>query len=237
MADSNHQEIVGPDWIDDVHANYDSVFKDAVSIYKDKALDFFELPGDMKTGEPLRTEKKEIRVDTEFSDLTFRLSDGRGLHLEEEVDLSMDDLMRFGGYHMDLARHYKCEFVTVIFVKNEPKHTKLDMGMLKFEPHVVDCSGRDADKTLEALKEKLRNGEPINELEAIYLPLFKSSKYKPEYLLHESIMLIRQMKEIDEDQKLKMIALALVVSNKVVSKAELNQLWKVARMTTPTLGG
>ena len=38
------------------------------------------------------------------------------------------------------------------------------------------------------------------------------------------------MKTIDEDKKLKMTALALMVSNKVVSKDELNKIWEVAKM-------
>ena len=216
--------------LDNAYANYDAVFKDAVTLFSDKALDFFGLPGDMKILEPLRSEKKEVRVETEFSDLTFRLSDGRGLHAEEEVDLSKDDLLRFCGYHVDLARVYKCEFITVIFVKNLTDNTKLDMGMLKFEPHVIDCGAHDADKILEALKSKVQNGDPINELEVIYLPLFKSAKHSPEYLLQEAVMLVKQLKDMDEDRKLKMIALALMVSNKFVDKEKLSKIWEVAKM-------
>ena len=78
MTDSNAQVNSKSALIDDAYANYDAVFKDAISFYKGKTLDFFGIPGDMKILEPLRTEKKEVRVDTEFSDLTFRISDGRG---------------------------------------------------------------------------------------------------------------------------------------------------------------
>ena len=123
--------------------------------------------------------------------------------------------MRFCGYHVDLVREYQCEFITVIFVKNAPENTRLDMGMLKFEPHIVDCSKHNADQILERLKENAQKGEPINELEVIYLPLFRSDIYKPEDLLQESVKIIRQLKELKEDQKLKMIALALMVSNKI----------------------
>ena len=139
MQDADPQATAESFGIDGIYANYDAVFKDAMSFYKDRALDFFGLPEDMKIQEPLRTEKKEVRVETEFSDFTFRLSDGRGLHAEEEVDLSRDDLLR------------------------------------------------------------------------------------------EAVLLIRQMPGENEDRKLKMIALALVVSNKVVSKEELNKIWQEVR--------
>ena len=80
MNPQNAKDNAGSSQIEDVYANYDAVFKDAVTLFSDKALDFFGLPGDTKIQEPLRTEHKEVRVDAEFSDLTFSLSDGRGLH-------------------------------------------------------------------------------------------------------------------------------------------------------------
>ena len=76
----------------------------------------------------------------------------------------------------------------------------------------------------------MKNGTPVNELEAIYLPMFKSTTHGPEALLHESVMLIRQLDYLSEEQRLKIIALALMVSNKIVSKEELSKLWEVAKM-------
>ena len=104
------------------------------------------------------------------------------------------------------------------------------VGMLKFEPHIVDCNAHDADDMLDALKRKVQNGEPVNELEIIYLPLFKSVKHSPEYLLQEAVILVRQLKEMDEDRKLKIVALALMVSNKFVDNEKLNKIWEVAKM-------
>ena len=216
--------------IEDVHDNYDAAFKDAVSVFKDKALGFFGLSDDLLIGEPLRTEKKEVRVETEFSDLTFRLSDGRGFHAEEQVDLSKDDLLRFCGYHVDLVREYGCDFLTVVFVKNPVRDVVLDLSMLRFTPRVVDCSKIDGDEKLADLKEKLQRGEPLNELEVIYLPLFKSSQLSPEGLLRESALIIRQMRTKDEGQRLKMVALALMVSDKLVSKEILEDIWREIRM-------
>ena len=80
MEETNMPEDSESGKVDCAHANYDAVFKDAMTLFKGKALDFFGLPGDMRINESLRTEKKEVRVATEFSDLTFRLSDGRGFH-------------------------------------------------------------------------------------------------------------------------------------------------------------
>ena len=100
------------DKIGDIHDNYDSVFKDAMVLYKDKSMEFFKMDGAIKITDPLRTESKEIRVSTEFSDLVFGLSNNKGLHLEEETDISRDDLLRFWGYNISLIlmSEKKCTF-------------------------------------------------------------------------------------------------------------------------------
>ena len=134
-----------PSRIEDVHNNYDTVLKDSISLFRDKAIDFYGLDQDVRILEPLRTEKAEVTVDVEYSDLTFQLSNGKGLHLEVEATLSHDDLLRFCGYHVDLTREYKREFITVIFTKISKKRPSINHGMLKFKPHVIRHKDYDAD--------------------------------------------------------------------------------------------
>ena len=174
---------MGKDVINDIWQNYDAVFKDALTMFKDKSLDFFGLPKDVKILEPLKTETKEITVKSEFADLTFKTSNGKGLHFESEAALSKDDLFRFCLYHVDFIRTYGFDFMTVIFVKDAHRQTALDYDMLKFTPIIIDCCNYDGDKILQKLKEQVSKGEELNELELIYLPLFKSEKYNPGELL------------------------------------------------------
>jgi hypothetical protein len=220
---------VKPSIIEDVWQNYDSVFKDAVSMFKDKSLDFFGLPKDITIAEPLKTETKEIVVKSEFADLTFRLSNGKGLHLESEAALSEDDLFRFCHYHIDLVRAYRVDFTTVIFVKEPHGQESLEYEMLTFKPVVVNCAGYDADAILAKLKEQAAKGEALNELELIYLPLFRSARYSPAELLTESIRLISGAKMAD-NAKLKISALALVLSNKLVDAGKLEEIWRELKM-------
>ncbi|MDR2855420.1 MAG: hypothetical protein LBV40_04620, partial [Methanomicrobiales archaeon] len=86
--------------VKDVHTNYDQVFKEALTLFKDKTLDFLGLHGIAPIAEPLRTENVEVSIRSEFADLTFALQDGRGIHFEEEVQLSKDDMMRIAGYSL-----------------------------------------------------------------------------------------------------------------------------------------
>ena len=211
--------------IDDIWQNYDTVFKDAVSMFKDKSLDFFGLPKDITILEPLKTETKEITVKSEFADLTFKLSNGKGLHFESETALSKDDLFRFCEYHIDLIRTYGFDFKTVIFVKDSHSQESLNYEMLMFTPIVINCGEYNADLILSNLKEQAVKGEKLNELEVIYLPLFKSERYNPEELLMESIRLINAA-QIDNNQKRKISALTIVLSNKLVDANKLEELWR-----------
>ena len=215
--------------IDDIWQNYDAVLKDAVTMFKDKSLDFFGLPKEITVTEPLKTETKEIEVKSEFADLTFKLSNGKGLHLESEAALSVEDMFRFCRYHINLIQTYGFDFTTVILVKDAHNIKSLDYKMLKFTPLIVNCREYDGDSILAKLKEQVEKGEEINELEVIYLPLFGSEKYTVVELLMESLHLINAS-NMEERQKLKVSALTLVLSNKIVDKDVLEELWRRIKM-------
>ena len=212
-----------------IHKNYDYVFKEALSIYKDKALDFLGLTGIAPITEPLRTETVEIEIKSEFRDLTFGTADGRGLHLEEEIDLLLEDLKRFGSYNLGLSRAYNREFMTVIFVKNPTSLTELSTEQLTFKPIIVLCSTIDADVMLAKLKQDIADGKLINELELVYLPLFNSVKFSPTELFLESTGLIRSL-QINDDSKRKLYALSVVLVGKIVDESAIKAIMEEVNM-------
>ena len=215
--------------LDFAHQNYDAVFKDAVSIFKDKAVDFFGIGGGVRIEESWRTEKREVRVRATFSDLTFRLSNGQGLHLEQEAVLSHDDLLRFCGYHVDLMRDYGCDFVTAILVKEPAGVTAVDTAALRFCPVIVDCSKKDGDAILAGLKKNVELGLPVNELEIIFLPLFRSVRLDPAGLFAEALAVAKKLGG-DPARIEKVAALLIVVSNKLVDKDSLKSAWGEIKM-------
>jgi len=169
--------------------------------------------------EHLGTESVQIEVVWEFKDLAFGTQDGRGVHFEEEVDLSLDDLYRCVGYNSGLSRVHKREFVTVIFVKNPTKLTGIKTEQMDFKPIIIQCSQIDADTMLAKLKVDIAAGTPINELEAIYLPLFRSQKFTPTELFTESVGLIKAM-QADDNHKRKVMTLLATLCGKVVDRVQ-----------------
>jgi hypothetical protein len=207
----------------DVHINYDAVFKDAITLYKDKTLDFLGLHEIAPITEPLRTENVQIEIKSEFLDLTFGTEDGRGLHLEEEVDLSPDDLLRFCAYNIGLNRTYKREFITVIFVKNPTALTEITTTQLHYKPVIVQCFQIDADIILRRLKDDIGAGKTVNELELVYLPLFKSIEFTPTELFLRSAELVKAMRA-DDEHKRKILALLVTLSGKIVERTQLEKI-------------
>jgi len=212
-----------------IHQNYDAVFKEALVLYKDKALDFLGLMGIAPITEPLRTESVEIEVKIAFRDLTFGLSDGRGANFENEVDLSNEDMIRFGGYNLWLSRAYNREFITVIFVKNPTKIRELRTEQMHFKPIIVQCSEIDADAMLSDLQRDIAAGKPVNELKLVYLPLFRSINFNPTELFQESTKLINEL-QVDDGSKMKIYALSIVLAGKVVDAAILEAARKVVSL-------
>jgi len=203
-----------------IHQNYDPVFKEAMVLFQNKALDFLGLTGLAQITEPLRTESVEIEIKIALRDLTFGMEDGRGVNFENEVDLSNDDILRFGSYNLWLSRAYKREFITVVFVKNPTAVTELRTEQLRFKPIIIQCSEIDADAMLDGLQTDIADGKPINELKLVYLPLFHSTRLNPTELFTESIKLIKNL-HIDEDNRKKLYALSIILAGKVVDATAL----------------
>ena len=87
------------------HTNYDLGFKEAITLFKDKALDFFGIDCLASITEPLATESVQVEVKSLFRDLVFATQERKGLHFEEEVHLSEDDLWRFLDYNVSHAKY------------------------------------------------------------------------------------------------------------------------------------
>ena len=195
------------------HNNLDFVFKEALVLFKNKTLDFLGIDDIAPLGEALRTETIEVKWN--FQDLVFATQDGRGLHLEEQANLTKSDLLRFAAYNINLNIVHKRDFDTVIFVRDPSTQTKLETKQFCFTPTIIRCTEIDADIVLDKLKRDLAAGKELNELSLIYLPLFRSASLSLTDLFVESARLICKV-QVDDmvREKLKSLLIGLV-GNKV----------------------
>ena len=215
--------------VDIPHRNYDLGFKEAMTLFKDKALDFFGIDDIDTITESLATESVAVEIKSQFRDLVFATNNGKGLHLEEEVALNEKDLWRFLDYNVSLYRIHNRIFDTVIFVKEPTTLTGIDLERLVFKPIIVQCADIDADAMLDELKQDIENGKPINELKLVYLPLFCGKTLDSTGLFLESTKLIRSMK-VEELFRHKVLALAILVAGKVVDPEVLKQIYEEVKL-------
>ncbi|TDO91261.1 uncharacterized protein DUF4351 [Halanaerobium saccharolyticum] len=209
--------------------NYDFVFKDSFNLFKNDIGDFLkvELPG---IDSYLETEFAEIETNTERMDLNFKLEDGSILHLEEEIEVSVDDLIRFASYDLKLYNRYRDRIRTIILcIKGYPaSEAAFDAGSLGYNTIVVNMSDKDGKEKLKELKEKIEKKEKINYLDLIFLPLMKSDQ-KMVKRVKETIELEKKL-EIEKNLKNNIVALTFVLCDKFLSKQEISEIWRDYKM-------
>jgi hypothetical protein len=188
------------------YQNYDRAFKEAFTTFKEKVPPFIDL--DLpEIDRFLETEFVEIETKENKMDMNFILKDGSILHLEEEIHLSVEDVIRFAQYDLKLYRRYKTKINTVVFCVNRTSEGSngIDAGSLKCKLHIVDFSTKDADLKLKELRHRIKSGMEINELELVFLPLMKSNLEKVN-LVREVVKLEMQL-DIEKAIKEKLVAI------------------------------
>jgi hypothetical protein len=163
-------------------------------------------------------------------DLNFKLEDGSILHLEEEIEVSVEDLIRFASYDLKLYNRYRDRIRTIILcIKGYPAaEAVFNAGSLGYNTTVVNMSDKDDKEKMKELREKIEQGEEINYLELIFLPLMNSDQD-----------MVKRVKEtieledkLDADQKFKnnLAALTIVLCDKFLSSENMIELWRDRKM-------
>ena len=215
--------------IDIDYQNYDEVFKDSFSSYKEKIDDFLEikLP---QVDSFLETEFSEIETTKERMDLNFRLEDGSILHLEEETDISEADLLRFLSYDLKIYNRYKSELQTIVLCVNgfDDNYARIKAGSFAYKVRIVDMSERNADLKLKEIKEKVEAGEEINELDLVFLPLMQSEKEISD--LVKTTIKLEQNLNLSSYETSRLAAMTLVASDKFLTTQQTEEIWEEFKM-------
>ena len=214
--------------IKDLHNNYDSVFKEALMLYKNKTLDFLGLDFAM-IDEPINTEMTELKVNKSFIDMGFMLKDKTGIHLEWEVDISIEDMLRFCSYNLNYLRVYKTKFTSIIFTNKSQSINCFENEMLRFTPLIINLGERDGDALLHKLKTQLENKESVNELEVIYLPLYYSKYKNVAEMLEQVVEMAPKISEFKADNE-KIMVLSAVLANKFIDANDFGKIWEAIKV-------
>jgi uncharacterized tellurite resistance protein B-like protein len=158
------------------------------------------------------------------------LEDGSILHLEEEAEISISDLIRFASYDLKLYNRYRDRVRTIILcIKGyEKSEAEFNCGSLRYNSTVVDMSKKDGKRKMKELKEKIENNEKINYLDLIFLPLMNSEQ-KIVDRVKETIELEKKLK-VEQNLKNNLVAMTFVLSDKFLSDQEISEIWRDYKM-------
>ena len=214
----------------DARHNQDKVIKEALEIYKGKTLEFLDEELEGEVVEILGAEITETFTKKAYSENAFKLSTNKGLHVEWEARISKDDMMRFASYNIDLSRKHKIPFITVIITAKPHRINKYSNPSLTFKPRIINLRGRDADLALGQIEEKLSRGEPINELQLIYLPLYGSGSGKTVAELLKLAMKISTQVAKEAHELNKIQSLLVLLCGSIVKKDEMSKILEENKM-------
>ena len=163
-------------------------------------------------------------------DLNFKLKDGSILHLEEETDISKEDLLRFASYDLKLYNRYRDRIRTVVLCVDgfEESEAGFNAGCINYGVTVIDMSEKDGDLKLKEIRKKIENDQPVNILDLIFLPLMSSEQ--------EMVARVKQVIELEQQLKLsvvkssKVVAMTLVMVDKFLSEREISEIWRDYKM-------
>ncbi len=130
---------------------------------------------------------------------------------------------------MRLFSKYRVPIHTVVLSPaNSKNHVSvIDTGCLHYSVTHQIIRGRNGDEVLERIHNEIAIGNPVNELELIFVPLMESRLPVKELLL-ETIKLEKEIR--DENIKNKVIALTMVMANRLVEAELLEKIWEEVKM-------
>jgi len=211
--------------------NYDVIVKWMAAALRGETLEVIGV----KTGrieEVFGFEPAEISVKAGRVDLMARDETGALYHIEEQRNLQKADMYRFAAYHFLAARQWGPGLKDIILASGDVydgrKTIITESG--KYEPAVIDFTQKDGRKRLAEIREAAEKGEPVNFLELVFLPLYGKETGKARSAIAEEVIRFEAGLYRAEKIPATLPAATLIMSNKIISRERLQEIWEEIKM-------
>lgn len=211
--------------------NYDIIVKWMAAALKGQTLKVFGL----ETGriqEVFGFEPVDIPIHAGRVDLMLRDEEGDLYHIEEQRNLTSDDLHRFAAHHFLAARQWGRNITDIVLASGKvyPGEKRIGTSSGKYTPIVIDFSRLDAGKRLAEIRRAVEAGTDEDWLELVFLPLYGPETGAVRAEIVERI--IRLETELCKARKISsaLLAATLVMSNKLIDKERIEALWEEIKM-------
>jgi hypothetical protein len=215
----------------DYFQNYDFVTNWFSEIFRGKTLDILGI----ETGEIRRVtsfKPSEIAASAGIVDVIFEDAAGKAYHLEEQRDMTEDDLYRFASQHFSAAREWKDSITDILLTSGSPYAGRKEIRTLSgtYAPIIVDFTECDGPKRLEEIREAAEKGDLSALPELVFLPLYGKEKGENQARFVKKVVRFETALYRQEKMPLPLIAATLIMANKLIDKSAFHELWEEVKM-------
>ena len=215
----------------DYAQNYDIVVKWVAEVLKGQTLEVIGVP----TGRIVDVfgfEPVDIKVAAGRVDVMVRDDAQKYYHVEEQRNLRKDDMYRFAAHHFAGAKKWGDGVTDVVLASGEVYAGKKPIVTAsgEYRPVVVDFSEKNCEERLEQIREAAKGGEFENWLELVFLPLYGKETGRRRSELVERVIRFETELFRADIVPARLLAATLIMSNKLVDKKRLEQLWEDIKM-------
>lgn len=208
----------------------DKIMKLAMETFAEKGLEFFNIPGKVKSIG--FTELPTLEINDMIMDFTFLMEDDTYIHLEfQTTDKGKDDLRRFKYYETALEWKTKKEVKTYVIYTNgiSNPRTSYNSGFNSFQVKAITMINLDGDKILEDLITKTKSKITLSDLDLlnlIFVPVMGGNHPVSSKII--TAFKILQSQNIDKEN---ITAMLFAFANKFLNEKDLNKIREMIRMT------
>ncbi|MEZ4526102.1 MAG: hypothetical protein R2941_09315 [Desulfobacterales bacterium] len=177
-------------------------------------------------------EPAEIKVTSGRVDVMLRDDRKHIYHIEEQRNLEKSDLYRFAAYHFLGAKRWGIRITDVILASGDvyAGEKKIVTSSGTYTPVVIDFSRRDGFRRLEEIRQAVDDGTFVNWTELVFLPLYGKKIGNRQSELAEQVLKFETGLHRIQKIPVNLLAATLVMSNRLIDKARLRELWEEVKM-------
>ncbi len=177
-------------------------------------------------------EPVDIKVAAGRVDVMVRDDEQKHYHLEEQRNLRKDDMYRFAAHHFFGAKRWGDGVTDILLASGEvyAGEKRIVTASGEYRPVVVDFSAKNCAGRLEEIREAAKKGDFDNWLELVFLPLYGKETGQRRCELVERVIRFEVELFRAEIVPARLLIATLIMSNKLIDKKRLNQLWEEIKM-------
>jgi hypothetical protein len=216
----------------DYAQNYDVITKWLAETFRGQTLAVFGVKSG-RIEEVFGFEPVEISVTAERLDLLLRDDTGALFHVEEQRNLTTDDLYRCAAYHFLAAKQWRpTPVVDIILASGDVSigTKKLETRNGVYTPIIIDFTERDGAQRLREIREAVAAGTFDQWMELAFVPLYGKATGVERAALAEAVIHFERELYAADLISDRLLAATLIMSNKLIDKARLLAMWEEIKM-------